>query len=80
MSKTVKLFWKLFFIAWAAFIVLILAINIGIFGKLPSLAELENPSMLSSSEIFASDGSLMGKYYLKDRTNVKYNDISGQQF
>jgi penicillin-binding protein 1A len=80
MSKTVKLFWKLFFIAWAAFIVLILAINIGIFGKLPSLAELENPSMLSSSEIFASDGSLMGKYYLKDRTNVKYTDISPNVF
>jgi penicillin-binding protein 1A len=76
MSKTVNLLWKVFFIAWASFIVLILAINFGIFGKLPSLVELENPSMLSSSEIFASDGSLMGKYYLKDRTNVKYNDIS----
>ena len=76
MPKTTNLFWKIFFIAWASFIVLILAINFGIFGKLPSLVELENPSMLSSSEIFASDGSLMGKYYLKDRTNVKYNDIS----
>jgi penicillin-binding protein 1A len=76
MSKTVKLFWKIFFIAWAAFIVFVFAINIGIFGKLPSLVELENPSMLSSSEIYAADGSLMGKYYLKDRTNVKYNDIS----
>jgi penicillin-binding protein 1A len=32
--------------------------------------------MLSSSEIYAADGTLMGKYYLKDRTNVKYNDIS----
>lgn len=76
MSTTVKLFWKIFFIAWAAFIVFLFAINIGIFGKLPSLVELENPSMLSSSEIYAADGSLMGKYYLKDRTNVKYNDIS----
>ena len=76
MPKTINLFWKIFFIAWGAFIVFILAINIGIFGKLPSLVELENPSMLSSSEIYASDGSLMGKYYLKDRINVKYQDIS----
>lgn len=76
MSTTVKLFWKIFFIAWAAFIVFVFAINLGLFGKLPSLVELENPSMLSSSEIYAADGSLMGKYYLKDRTNVKYNDIS----
>jgi len=76
MPKTINLFWKIFFIAWGAFIVFIFAINIGIFGKLPSLVELENPSMLSSSEIYASDGSLMGKYYLKDRINVKYQDIS----
>jgi penicillin-binding protein 1A len=32
--------------------------------------------MLSSSEIYGSDGTLMGKYYTKDRTNVKYGDIS----
>jgi penicillin-binding protein 1A len=76
MSKTVKFFWKIFFIAWAALIVFIFAINFGLFGKLPSLVELENPSMLSSSEIYAADGSLMGKYYLKDRTNAKYSDIS----
>jgi penicillin-binding protein 1A len=76
MSKTVKIFWKIFFIAWAALIVFIFAINFGLFGKLPSLVELENPSMLSSSEIYAADGSLMGKYYLKDRTNAKYSDIS----
>jgi penicillin-binding protein 1A len=76
MSKAVRIFWKLFFIAWAVLIVFLVAVNFGIFGKLPSLVELENPSMLSSSEIYAADGSLMGKYYTKDRINVSYNDIS----
>ena len=76
MSQPVRLFWKLFLYAWIAFILFIIAINFGIFGKLPSLVELENPSMLSSSEIYAEDGSLMGKFYLKDRINVKYQDIS----
>lgn len=76
MSKAVRVFWKLFFIAWAVLIVFLVAVNFGIFGKLPSLVELENPSMLSSSEIYAADGSLMGKYYTKDRINVGYNDIS----
>ncbi|MFN5641720.1 MAG: penicillin-binding protein 1A, partial [Sphingobacteriales bacterium] len=27
-------------------------------------------------EVYAADGTLMGKFYLKDRTNVKYGDIS----
>lgn len=76
MSNSVKLFWKIFIWGWAIFIVFLFSVNFGLFGKLPSLAELENPSMLSSSEIYASDGTLMGKYYTKDRTNVKYGDIS----
>jgi penicillin-binding protein 1A len=76
MSKAVRIFWKSLLIGWAAFVVFLITLNLGLFGKLPSLAELENPSMLSSSEIYGSDGTLMGKYYTKDRTNVKYSDIS----
>jgi penicillin-binding protein 1A len=76
MSKAVRIFWKSLLIGWAAFVVFLIALNLGVFGKLPSLAELENPSMLSSSEIYGADGTLMGKYYTRDRTNVKYGDIS----
>jgi penicillin-binding protein 1A len=49
-----------------------------VFGKMPSLTELENPSILQSSEVYAEDGTLMGKYYLErgNRSNVKYRDIS----
>lgn len=76
MSNTVKLFWKFFLWSWAVFILFLITLNLGLFGKLPSLEELENPSMLSSSEVYAADGTLMGKFYLKDRTNAKYSDIS----
>jgi penicillin-binding protein 1A len=50
----------------------------GIFGKMPSLKELENPSILQASELYADDGTLMGKYYLErgNRSNVQYKDIS----
>ena len=75
-SKAVRLFWKFFLYAWGSFFLLIFLIYIGLFGKLPSIEELENPSMMSSSEIYADDGTLMGKFYLKDRINVKYQDIS----
>ena len=52
--------------------------NFGVFGKMPSLSELENPSILQSSEVYAVDGTLMGKYYREsgNRSNVKYRDIS----
>lgn len=52
--------------------------NFGVFGKMPSLAELENPSILQASEVYAEDGTLMGKYYTErgNRSNVKFRDIS----
>ena len=76
MSKAVKIFWRVFLIGLAVFILFLLMINWGLFGKLPSLAELENPSILSASEVIASDGTTMGKYYITDRSNVPYKDIS----
>ena len=75
-TKAVRIFWKIFLYAWGLVFLLIFLIYVGLFGKLPSIEELENPSLMSSSEIYADDGTLMGKFYLKDRINVKYQDIS----
>jgi len=51
---------------------------LGVFGKMPSIAELENPSILQASEVYATDGTLMGKYFLEkgNRSNINYRDIS----
>jgi len=78
MKKAVRIFWRIFFGSLAAFILLIVLINFGVFGKMPSLSELENPSILQASEVYAEDGTLMGKYYTDkgNRSNVKYHDIS----
>jgi penicillin-binding protein 1A len=78
MSKSVLIFWKLFFGGLAVFVLFLALIYMGVFGPLPSLKELENPSIMLSSEVFADDGTSMGKYY-KDkgnRSNVEYKDIS----
>lgn len=76
MQKSVRLLWRAFFIGAGVFVLLLLMANFGVFGKMPSLEELENPSASLASEVIASDGTLMGKYYLEDRTNVAYKDIS----
>ena len=43
---------------------------------MPSLAELENPQSAISSDVYAVDGSLLGRYYVLDRSNSTYNEIS----
>jgi penicillin-binding protein 1A len=78
MTKAVRIFWRIFFIGIAALILLIVLINFGVFDKLPSLKELENPSMMLATEVYADDGTPMGKYYKdkSNRSNIEYKDIS----
>ncbi|HEX4373155.1 MAG TPA: transglycosylase domain-containing protein [Puia sp.] len=78
MTKAVRIFWRIFFIGILGLILLIVLINFGVFDKLPSLKELENPSMMLASEVYADDGTPMGKYYKdkSNRSNVEYKDIS----
>lgn len=78
MSGTVRFFWRWFFYGFIAFILIVLLAALGVFGSMPSLKKLENPSILSATEVYADDGTLMGKYYVDkgNRSNVKYKDIS----
>ena len=78
MKKAVRIFWRIFFGGLAAFILVIVLANFGVFGAMPSINELQNPSILQASEVYAEDGTLMGKYYTErgNRSNVKYRDIS----
>ncbi len=78
MKKTVRIFWRIFLAGFIALVIFVGMANFGMFGKMPSLTELENPSILQASEVYAIDGTLMGKYYTDkgNRSNVKYRDIS----
>ncbi len=75
-KRSVKILWSTFFIGLALAILLIVAADFGLLGKMPSIEELQNPSASLASQVYADDGTLMGKYYLQDRVNVKYADIS----
>ncbi len=47
-----------------------------LYGTLPSLAVLENPKSDLSSELYASDGVLLGKYFRNNRSSATYEGIS----
>jgi penicillin-binding protein 1A len=78
MAKSVKIYWSIFLYGLLAFILLLVLLNFGVFGSMPSLAELENPSITLASEVYADDGTPMGKYFREkgNRSNVQYKDIS----
>jgi penicillin-binding protein 1A len=47
-----------------------------LFGKSPGLKELEKPKMAEASEVYSSDGILLGKYYRENRSTTEYKQIS----
>src|SRR6478672_9096899 len=78
MKKSIRIFWYIFLGGLTFVILFFLMVLMGVFGKLPTLKQLENPSIMQSSEVYAADGTLMGKYYREhgNRSNVNYRDIS----
>jgi penicillin-binding protein 1A len=76
MKRSVKILWTLFIGGFLLLLLMFTMANFGVFGKMPSVAELENPEADLASEIYSSDGVLMGKYYAENRSEVKYNEIS----
>ncbi len=77
-SKLIKIFWITLLCGIVAFAGFITLIALGAFGQLPSLHELENPTLILASEVYAADGSSMGKYYTSkgNRLDVAFKDIS----
>ena len=72
----VRLFWKYYFITAGVILLFLLMLNFGWIGDMPDLDDIENPTASLASQVYAQDGTPMGKYYLEDRISVKYRDIS----
>jgi penicillin-binding protein 1A len=45
-------------------------------GSMPSVEDLQNPKVAQSSEIYTSDGIMIGKFYTENRTPVTSKMIS----
>ena len=71
-----KNLWKLFGFAVLSVVIFFMLVRVGLFGRLPSFDELENPTANLSSEIYSSDSVLIGKYYVDNRSNVSYEELS----
>ena len=76
MKKSVSILWKVFFGGLIFVLLIFTCANFGLFGKMPSLKELENPEADLASEVYSADGKLMGKYYAENRSEIKYSQIS----
>jgi penicillin-binding protein 1A len=75
-KKYLKGFWLSFMILVMVIALFFVCVSFGLFGKMPSFEELENPKSNLATEIISSDGKLLGKYYIENRSNTHYQDLS----
>ena len=70
-----KLFWKYFFYGLGGIALFFLFASWGLLGSMPSFEDLENPDSNLATEIISADGVVIGKYFEKNRSQLKYSDL-----
>ncbi|MEG1864845.1 MAG: transglycosylase domain-containing protein [Alistipes sp.] len=73
--KTIKYIWYAALAPIALLLLMLLLTAVGLFGRLPSFEELENPRSNLATEIYSEDGKVLGTYYVQNRSYVQYAEL-----
>lgn len=72
-NTLIKGMWYLVLGGILAVVLLFIVLSLG---DLPSVQQLENPKSEEASQIFASNGDVLGRYYTENRVPVGYKQLS----
>ena len=75
-KKAIRVLWSIFGIGIVLVIIFFFCIAKGVFGTMPTFEELENPQTNLTTQIISCDGKVLGSYYVENRSNVRYSDLS----
>lgn len=68
--------WKTVIGCFALFILLLVVTYFGLFGPLPTFRAIENPKSNQASEVLSADKTVLGTYYVQNRSSVNYSQLS----
>lgn len=74
---SLKMFMLLIPLSLLFILLLACFVRFGFFGRIPSASTLKKIKNPVASEIYSSDGQLLGKYYLENRTNISFDLFPG---
>ena len=75
-SNAIRNLWIIFGSLLVLVVLFFFCVAKGIFGTMPSFEELENPQTNLATEIISCDGKVLGTYYVENRSNVRYSELS----
>lgn len=73
--KTIRWIWVVAFAPFVLVGVMLLLTAFGVFGRMPSFEELENPRSNLATEIYSEDGKVLGTFFVQNRSYVQYADL-----
>jgi len=73
--RYVRLLWGMYIAGIVGAMLLFYGIANGLLGELPSFLDLENPKTSLASEVYASDSTLLGKFFMVDRSNATREEL-----
>lgn len=74
--KYLIILWSVFLGGLSIIILLFLLISNGYMGVMPTFDELENPFISQASVIYSEDGEELGSYFIENRKDVDYRELS----
>ena len=75
-SNAIRNLWIVFGAILFLVVLFFFCVAKGIFGTMPTFDELENPRTNLATEIISCDGKVLGTYYVENRSNVRYSELS----
>lgn len=74
-SSFIKNMWKFYFIFLGILVIFFFFLSLGWLGFMPSFEELENPHSNQASEVYSSDGQILGYIGIQNRSNVIFKEL-----
>ena len=74
--KAIRNLWIIFGVLLFLVILFFFCVAKGVFGTMPTFDELENPRTNLATEIISADSKVLGTYYIENRSNVRYAELS----
>lgn len=74
--RLLSFFLKVAGIGLVIFALFFTAVYLGFLGYVPSTSRLHEIKNPSASEVYSAEGKLLGRYYVENRSNVRYEEIS----
>ncbi len=76
--KFIRWVWLLLAGPFALLFLIVSLTALGLFGSLPTIEDLANPRSNLASEIISADQEILGKFYVENRSNSRYQELSPQ--